>query len=850
MGATSEFFDPFAIPLVGRGSVMSSAAQALDSAPGCIVIVGEPKVGVTRIATEVMKLAEQRGARLIWAEAGSADPEARLATALNAAGLPTDPAAATSMGAFAAYLGACSADVQGRLARAFGGTAAVVVCEAVSSVAAPSLRVEPLNLELSAALVAAIDPALGPDDRDRIIRLADGLPGCVVSLARNPDPARLPADLEYLVGQRLGGLDDTTSEVLFWAAVLGSFDIAALAAVTELSCNESAAAVSLLQRKGVLGRDVRPPQFFAFGHELTRWAVAGRRVSAPQPPARSHDEAAAVILSERQRLVRVADAAVRPGIVLQHAEAALEEWQPGFDHRMRLEFLVDRARAVETDYRVGEALHVLEQALAGFEEIGDHDRADQIQQRIIGVRSRLWGRQAAFDELEASFEHSPGIGTASPEDLAARADRALVAMRALRHREAVALAEGVLAEPQHAMSAETRLNAVHAASQGRAFIEPTRDNVARIGAVRLEALELGFFGVAVTAANFQMTLLGDLFADYLQAEAVGRSTVGVLRNAGNLKAAAFTEMILGLVLLEAGGTKRATAWLASYEPEGMDYGSIDFSTLVQLWLARIRGDTVALRAMGVVLAEGLVEAAPDLLIGFAVNVSLARFAEGPPDADDQELLVRALAVCEDDPGALAWKLLLLVGAVEADVPPGRSKWRDQLAVLAQWGAPGARAYLRYAEGFFADEAEAAPVFRDSARVFETLGIGWWAARAWLAAGLTGQGDEAAVDLRAARAAFDAMGAEGWRERVEEELRSRGHRWTSAPSVGSVLSARELEVMRELAAGRSNAQIAERLVLSENTVARHLTRIYRKLGASGRAEAIDASRDLVAGDAGG
>ena len=245
--------------------------------------MGEPKVGVTRIATEVVKLAEQRGARLIWAESGSADPKARLAAALNAAGLPTDPAAATSMGAFAAYLGACSADVQGRLARVFGGTAGVVVCEAVSSVAAPSLRVEPLNLELGAALVAAIDPALGPDDRDRIVRLADGLPGCVVSLARNPDAARLPVDLEDLVGQRLGGLDDTTSEVLFWAAVLGSFDIAALAAVAGLSYKESAAAVSLLQRKGVLGRDVRPPQFFAFGHELTRWAVAGRRVSAPQP---------------------------------------------------------------------------------------------------------------------------------------------------------------------------------------------------------------------------------------------------------------------------------------------------------------------------------------------------------------------------------------------------------------------------------------------------------------------------------------------------------------------------------------------------------------------------------------
>ena len=129
--------------------------------------------------------------------------------------------------------------------------------------------------------------------------------------------------------------------------------------------------------------------------------------------------------------------------------------------------------------------------------------------------------------------------------------------------------------------------------------------------------------------------------------------------------------------------------------------------------------------------------------------------------------------------------MLLVGAVEADVPPGRSKWRDQLAVLAQWGAPVARAYLRFAEGFFADEADAAPAFRDAARVFETLGIGWWAARARLMAGLVGQGDEAAVDLRAARAAFDAMGAEGWRERVEESFAAAvTESWESPAGPGS------------------------------------------------------------------
>ena len=51
-----------------------------------------------------------------------------------------------------------------------------------------------------------------------------------------------------------------------------------------------------------------------------------------------------------------------------------------------------------------------------------------------------------------------------------------------------------------------------------------------------------------------------------------------------------------------------------------------------------------------------------------------------------------------------------------------------------------------------------------------------------------------------------------------------------------LSARELEVLRLLAAGRSNQQIADELVISLNTVNRHVSNIYAKIGAANRAEA--------------
>jgi DNA-binding CsgD family transcriptional regulator/pimeloyl-ACP methyl ester carboxylesterase len=51
-----------------------------------------------------------------------------------------------------------------------------------------------------------------------------------------------------------------------------------------------------------------------------------------------------------------------------------------------------------------------------------------------------------------------------------------------------------------------------------------------------------------------------------------------------------------------------------------------------------------------------------------------------------------------------------------------------------------------------------------------------------------------------------------------------------------LSPRELQVLRLLAAGESNAQIARRLGLSTHTVERHVANLYRKIGARGRAGA--------------
>lgn len=58
-----------------------------------------------------------------------------------------------------------------------------------------------------------------------------------------------------------------------------------------------------------------------------------------------------------------------------------------------------------------------------------------------------------------------------------------------------------------------------------------------------------------------------------------------------------------------------------------------------------------------------------------------------------------------------------------------------------------------------------------------------------------------------------------------------------------ISARELTVLHELAAGRSNKEIAARLEVSPNTIKTHVARLFEKLGARRRTEAIHRARAL-------
>jgi ATP/maltotriose-dependent transcriptional regulator MalT len=137
----------------------------------------------------------------------------------------------------------------------------------------------------------------------------------------------------------------------------------------------------------------------------------------------------------------------------------------------------------------------------------------------------------------------------------------------------------------------------------------------------------------------------------------------------------------------------------------------------------------------------------------------------------------------------------------------------------------------------------------AADVWTTLGCPVWVA---LALGASPQ----AADGRRALEIVDRLGAAGVRRAL---LRSRSEQGVPVPrgprpsSRGNPagLTAREFEVLRLLAQGLSNADVAGRLFLSEKTVGHHVSAVLRKLGEPTRSRAVAAAlrRHMVPGDVG-
>lgn len=142
-----------------------------------------------------------------------------------------------------------------------------------------------------------------------------------------------------------------------------------------------------------------------------------------------------------------------------------------------------------------------------------------------------------------------------------------------------------------------------------------------------------------------------------------------------------------------------------------------------------------------------------------------------------------------------------------------------------------------------DEPDRArPHLEDAVDLFQAAGAPFEAARARLELALLlaklGSADLAAREARVALEASSSMGAALLERRASAFLRALGATSSRGRKRGSMLglTGRELEVLRLVAHGSSNPQIAHTLMLSEHTVRRHLANIFRKLDVPSRAAA--------------
>jgi DNA-binding CsgD family transcriptional regulator len=230
------------------------------------------------------------------------------------------------------------------------------------------------------------------------------------------------------------------------------------------------------------------------------------------------------------------------------------------------------------------------------------------------------------------------------------------------------------------------------------------------------------------------------------------------------------------------------------------------------------------------------------------GLALMRVAQGRPDA-----ALAAIRRALDETTEVIFRPRLLGPAVEIMLAAGMTDAAraaaDELAALA--GASDAPLLLAHA---FTADGEVRLAGGDARGALHALRRAWetWRdldapyeaarVRARIAAACRILGDDEMADMEreAARATFVTLGAEPDVRRIDREL--------GIASRPSGLSAREIEVLRLVADGLTNRAIADRLVISERTVDRHVSNIFAKLDVSSRAAAtaVAYERGIVEG----
>ena len=220
------------------------------------------------------------------------------------------------------------------------------------------------------------------------------------------------------------------------------------------------------------------------------------------------------------------------------------------------------------------------------------------------------------------------------------------------------------------------------------------------------------------------------------------------------------------------------------------------------------------------------------------GLALLRLAEGRTDA-----AVATIRRLIEQPQRRWARLNVLAAATEiliaaGDLEAAHGAVQELIALAADFPTPVVRAVAAHATGALLlarEEPRAAlPELRRAWMEWQELEVPFEAARVRVLMGLACRalGDEEAgqLELEAARHVFLRLDAASEIARIDQLLTK------PSASGGTRLTSRELQVIRLLAAGKTNRAIARKLTISERTVDRHVSNILTKLNLPSRSAA--------------
>jgi DNA-binding CsgD family transcriptional regulator/tetratricopeptide (TPR) repeat protein/energy-coupling factor transporter ATP-binding protein EcfA2 len=657
-------------------------------------------------------------------------------------------------------------------------------------------------------------------DTEQVFAVTSGNPFFVAEVLAFGELGGVPHTVAEAVGARLADLDAPTRDAVEQLAVVPS---AAERWLVEAVVPGGLASLAAAERRGVL---TVSPTRVAFPHELARRAVldsmpTARRVACNQAVlAALLDRHDGVDLS---RIVHHAAQAGAEDVIVQHGPAAAREAAAAGSHREAVahyRLVLDHRQM----FSPSEQANLLEEHAVECYTVGFADLAVRAQDDAVGLRRTLGDTRALGLSVRwLSRMHWWAGARANAE---ASGAEAIEVLEAAGDEQALVLA--LSNQSQLHMLAGRRSESV---AVGQRAVAMARD--------------LDDAALLSHALNNVGTALWD--DGHPEGQAILDESLAVALDAGEVEHAcrAYVNIVWHLIdVLRFAEAERILEDAIDLADEAEFHGFLRYLQVTRsmVYLALGRWDEAEREAQWALDAEPITRCPALVVLG---TVRVRRGEEG-----GEQLLEQA------------WKIAQRLGEAQRIGPAAaallEAAWlRGDTSRVASAVAPAYEEVRRFGRlssaaefGYWMRAAGQAVPINESDHPYTLLAKGQWrqAAEAWQRAGCPYEHAVAhaqspdPADLLSALTTLDALGAEPLARRARLRLRELGvtriprGRVQSTRDNPAGLTERQTDVVRLLAEGLTNAEIAARLVLSVRTVDTHVAAILNKLGARTRRDA--------------